>query len=85
MKTRTTIIGALALLLAQGGAPSAEEAVFVEKGSARSVREIGAKWTQKAVALRPWRATMAVSRFSASGNLVNVTDDAVAKLRRAWK
>jgi hypothetical protein len=38
-----------------------------------------------AVALRPWRATMAVSDFSASGNLVNVNDDAVAKLRRDWK
>ena len=38
-----------------------------------------------AVALRPWQATMAVSSFSASGNLVDVTDDAVAKLREDWK
>jgi len=38
-----------------------------------------------AIALRPWRATMAVSGFSASGNLVDVTADAIAKLRRDWK
>ena len=38
-----------------------------------------------AVALRPWRATMAVTGFSASGNLVDVTGEAIAKLRRDWK
>ncbi len=38
-----------------------------------------------AVALRPWRATMAVSGFSASGNLVDLTAETIAKLRRDWK
>jgi len=47
MKTRTTIVGTLALLLAQGGALAADEAVIVEQGNARSVREIGNRWTCK--------------------------------------
>ena len=38
-----------------------------------------------AVALRPWRATMAVSGFSASGDLVDVTAEMIAKLRWDWK
>ena len=37
-----------------------------------------------AVALRPWRATMAVYGFSASGNLVDASADAIVKLRKNW-
>jgi len=38
-----------------------------------------------AVGLRPWRSTMRVYEFSASGNLADVTDTAVAQLCRDWK
>lgn len=38
-----------------------------------------------AVALRPWRATMRVTDFSASGNLVAVSADAIAKVCGNWK
>ena len=45
MKRVATCI--IALLLAYNGALAADEAVFVKKVSARSVREIGSKWTCK--------------------------------------
>ena len=55
MKRIATCI--IAVLSAYNGAPAADdvaaadEAVFVERGSARSVREIGSKWTCKEGAL----------------------------------
>ncbi|MHC4202045.1 MAG: hypothetical protein ACYSU0_18805, partial [Planctomycetota bacterium] len=49
---RTMMAGTVALLLTYncalvaGAAAAAEEAAFVEKGNARSVREVGGKWTR---------------------------------------
>lgn len=45
MKRIATCI--IALLSAYNGALAADEAVFIEKGNARSVREMGSKWTCK--------------------------------------
>jgi len=45
MKRVATCI--IALLSAYNGALAADEAVFVEKGNARSVREIGKRWVFK--------------------------------------
>ena len=38
-----------------------------------------------AVALRPWRSTMTVYGFSATGDLADVTDGAMDELRTDWK
>jgi len=51
MTVKTTMLVALLLLPSSSELVAAEEAVFVEKGNARLVREIGAKWMQKDGAL----------------------------------
>jgi hypothetical protein len=51
MTIKSPVILALALLPFPGGFVAAEEAVFVETGSARSVREIGGQWTGREGAL----------------------------------